>query len=105
MIKWMETLKGIWMQAYSVPSPFTTFVTTGTVLVLLFLAHRSSLLSDVDDRPFYLIGSTSCLHTDNHINQGVIYCLGTCLEPLSHRLPLFTSLHLSLCLLRRSSQR
>ena len=81
------------VQACSVLSPFTPFVITVIVLVPVFLLYRE-LLSNVAHRLFYLIGSTSCLWTDNCISQVLIYFLGTRLEPFSHNLAVFTSLHL-----------
>lgn len=81
------------VQACSVLSPFTLFVIAVIVLVPVFPLYRE-LLPDVAHRLFYLIGSTSCLQTDNRISQVLIYFLGTRLEPFSHNLALFTSLHL-----------
>lgn len=102
-----DLTQSVCIQACSVPSPFITFVITVIVLVPVFLLCRKpSLHSDVAHSLFYLIGSTSCLHADNRIRQVLIYFRGTRLEPFSHNLAPFTSLHLwAQVLPPRSSQR
>lgn len=61
-------IQSICIKACSGSSPYITSVMTVIVLVEVFLLYRKRF-SDVSQRPFYLIGSTSCLHTNNRISK------------------------------------